>query len=160
MALQFGIAAAGQQKKHRRAAWPGGAKPVQAARVSINNGVPDKLDVQPGHARRIPVFLEWKNGEQQIDIPGELIGASGPRGPDLGRHVLNDFRIPIEKRPPARANVLFDGAGEAAVKAREINADDDLRLAFDGELEQAVEDAFETEILGECLGQADDRMLS
>ena len=86
------------------------------------------------------------------------MGTAGPRRPDLRRNVLNNFRIPVEKYPPARTDVLFDGARKAAVEPRKVNANDDVRFALERELKEPVKDAFELPIPFEGVSQADDRI--
>src|SRR5439155_20292009 len=108
------------------------------------------------HPCRIPIPLEWKNAEQQIDIPGQLIGAARSRRPDLRRDVLHNLRIPVEEGSRARADILFDGVRKAVVEPGEIDADDDVRLVFERELKELVEDAFELAVLFQRVEQPDD----
>src|SRR2546427_6612906 len=140
MALQFGIAAAGQQQEHRRAAGPPGPKLIPAAPVSIDDGVPDKLHAQSWRVPGVPFLLERKDAQQQIHVALELVHTARPRCPHLRRNVLNNFRIPVEKRPSARADILSYGARKAAVEPREIHPDDDGPLSLEREVKEMVRD--------------------
>src|SRR5436190_4086022 len=115
MALQFGLAAAGQQQKHRRA-FLRGPKLFRAARVSIDDGVPDKLDAQSWRLPGVPFLLERKNAQQQIHVALELVRTPTARRPHLRRNILNDFRSPVEKSASARTDLLPDGARKAAIE--------------------------------------------
>src|SRR5947207_13010043 len=116
MALQFGIAAAGQQHKPRRAAGSPGPKLILPARVSIDDGVSDKLHAQSWRVPGVPFLLERKDAQQQIHVALELVRTARPRCPHLRRNVLNNFRIPVEKRPPVRADLLCYGARKTTVE--------------------------------------------
>src|SRR5437763_15723651 len=109
--------------------------------------MPDEFHAQPRHARRIPILLERKHAQQQINIPGQLIGAARSRRPDLRRDVLHNLRIPVEEGSRARADVLFDGVRKAVVEPGKIDADDEVWLALNRELEELTEDAFELAVL-------------
>src|SRR6266481_2454805 len=116
MALQFGIAAAGQQQEHRRAASPLGPKLIQAAPVSIDDRVPDKLHAQSWRVPGVPFLLERKDAQQQIHVALKLVRTARPRRPDLRRNVPNNFWLPVDKRTPARADKLFDRLRKVVVE--------------------------------------------
>src|SRR5438477_358421 len=116
----------------------------------------DKVDAQFGRVPGVPLLLEWKDAQQQIHVALELAGAGRPRCPDLRRNVLNNPGFPVGKCPPARADISLYGVDEAAIEPGEIHADDQVRLACQGELKEPVEEAFELRVLPQGIRQSDD----
>src|SRR5271154_4090676 len=119
--------------------------------------MPDKFHAQLRHALRIPILLERENAQEQIVIRRQQVRAARTRRPNLRRDELDDLRIPFRER--IVADVFLDRVAEAQVEPAVIHADDDVRLAFDGEREQLVEQPPELEIIFQHIGNADDRML-
>ncbi len=97
----------------------------------------DKFHAQLRHALGIPIFLKRENAQEQIVIARQLVRAARARRPDLRRDELDDFRIPFGER--IIADVFLDRLAEAQIESAVIHADDHVRLAFDGQREQLVE---------------------
>src|SRR5204863_6080441 len=64
--------------------------------------------------------------------------------------------MPIEEGPLSRPDIFLDGAPETAIKARVINADNDIRLPFQGEAEEFGKDASQRAVLSYGIGNAHD----
>src|SRR5688572_16728439 len=91
----------------------------------------------------IPILLERKNAQQQIDITVHLTGASGARSPHLRRHDLNDLRVPILKGAALALNDFAHAMRQPKVKPRKIDADDCMRRAIRGQFEETPQPALE-----------------
>src|ERR1051325_1385295 len=81
----------------------------------------------------IPRFFEGDNAQEQIEIHCHLISTSRPRCPYLRRNILDELRLPIMEPIPSAASFLPDLPGETTVETRVINANDGIRLSFDGQ---------------------------
>src|SRR5258708_8528744 len=119
----------------------------------------EKVDAQVRHRLRVPLLLEWKHREQQVDVSRHFVSAAGARRPNLRRNILNELRIPVEENVLPGANVLFDRVSRAAVEAGLIDANDGVGRAFAGDSSELVEQPPELDVFLERLPQADDRVL-
>ena len=117
----------------------------------------DKFHAQLRHALGIPILLERENAQKQVVIARQLVCAARTRRPDLRRNELDDFRIPF--REWIVADVFLDRLAEAQVEPAVIHADDHVRLAFDRQREQLVEQPPKFEIFFQHVRDADDRVL-
>src|SRR5258708_25889256 len=119
----------------------------------------EKVDAQVRHRLRVPLLLEWKHREQQVDVSRHFVSAAGARRPNLRRNILNELRIPVEENVLPGANVLFDRVSQAAVEAGIIDANDGVWLALARDSSELVEQPPELDVFLERLPQADDRVL-
>src|SRR5436190_10877374 len=56
----------------------------------LNDRMSHEFDAQLRHPRGIPILFERDDAEQQVHVPGELVNATGSRGPRLGRDILDN----------------------------------------------------------------------
>src|SRR5882762_4454508 len=130
MAVQLSRPAAGQQEKQGRR-WNVLFRQLHAL-VAVNHGVTDEFDAQLRDTGGVPILLEREDAQQQINVAGDLIGATGAGGPDLRRDVLDYFRVPVVERSLTGADVILYRGGKAAVEPGKIDTNDGVRLATDG----------------------------
>lgn len=159
MPFQFALAAAGQEENLGRAVF-GGRFAFLAAQADFlfgeasDHGVADEFDAEAGSAAGVPLFFKREDTQEKVVVLGEQLGAARPGGPDLGRDELDDFGFPLGKRIAAK--VFPDSVAEAEVEAAVVDADDDIRLAANGDGEQLLEEAAEFEDFEEDIGDAHD----
>src|SRR6266481_4207037 len=124
---QFAWAAAGEKKKSLRRGRSSGWTVGLA--IAIQNRVSNKNDRESRNAFRVPIFLEWKNAEDQIIVLGDLKRPAFARGPHLRRNILNNQWLPSVKPAGSLTDELPDGVGKAPVETTEVHADNHVRLA-------------------------------
>src|SRR5262245_40661846 len=101
----------------------------------------DKLHFEFRDLSCVPIRLEREQAQNEIIVLGQLKSPIFAGRPDLGGHILNNFRLPAMKPVPADADIVSNRMGKAAVESREIDADDHVRLALDGQTTELVENA-------------------
>src|SRR5438132_11903660 len=107
----------------------------------------DIFDCDARRVGGIPFFLEGKDAQQQVEITSHFAGATFARGPDLRGNILDEPGVPIGKRSLVRADIFLEDVAEAPVEAGEIDANDGIGLAVNGELEELAQKPSELEIL-------------
>ncbi len=92
--------------------------------------------------------LERQQRHEVIDALGELAGAAGAPGPELGRHVMHDGNA-------GAAHLV----GEPQAEARRIHGDDDIGLELAGGGGRLVEPFDEARQMRDHLGEPHEREL-
>ncbi len=118
----------------------------------------DEFHCELRHSLRVPLFFEGENRQEQIIIASHLAGTAFARSPDLGRNVLNDFRVPALEPAATRPDMLFHRVSKTTVEAGKIHADDSVRLPFQSEVAEALKQAVKFWVISHGLEQADDGM--
>ena len=89
----------------------------------------------------------------------QRISPACARRPNLRRHELNKLRIPIVEDTTIIVHISLDRLGKTKIESAVIHADDHIRLARDGDLQQLFEQPFEFSNILQHLRKTDDRML-
>src|SRR5436189_4992997 len=106
--------------------------------MPIYNRMSDEFDPQFWFSPGEPFLLEWDDAKKNIVIRSNTAGPPFARSPNLRRDKLDDFRIPIVKRTLTRTNMPAYDMRQACVERAEIHANDRVRLAFERQMEQTI----------------------
>src|ERR1041385_4552605 len=96
----------------------------------------DKFGSQLRRVLCVPIFLERKNRQHQINVALDLLGATRMPCPELRRDIIDDF----DSAP-------FHLCSQSKIKAREIHKHNSVRPALLGFAHELPEDAAELAVI-------------